>query len=78
MKTYEITNVSDFLKVPKDRRGACLIEFSAWIELAEATVEFTEACGAHSTPFRFDWIDDGKLEKSVHFEISKPKNQPTP
>lgn len=57
---YEIRTVADFLKVPADRRAACLAEFPKCLEYAEAFGGFLDACGANGA--RFDvyvWTDDG-------------------
>lgn len=63
--TYRIETLADFVKVPAARRGACLEEFATWIEVAEATAGFFEACGARSEPVAFTWIDDGERNITV-------------
>lgn len=58
-KTYEIRSLSDFLKVPVDRRALCLTEFSAWLDL----IETNNNDGIFRVrEDRFRWIDDDKGE----------------
>lgn len=76
MTEYRIETVSDFLKVPAERRAACLAEFTDWIELAEAMTDLTAACGVESEAFRFEWIDDGKSERTVVVEASPQAEKP--
>ena len=53
---YEIKTVGDFLKVPFDRREACLAEFASFLDSAEHLAElFT---GGVLT-LVFEWCDDG-------------------
>lgn len=76
MKTYEIEHVKDFLKVPADRREACLKEFADWIVVAETVTDIANSRGAKSEPARFDWIDDGNLNISVEFDVVKDPAHP--
>jgi|GEM_PF-2713123 len=64
---YEIETLTDFLKVPADRIGACLEDLAAWIESARS---LTELCNSVSELAKYPrgaravecqkliWIDD--------------------
>jgi len=53
---YKIKTVADFLKVPFDRREACLAEFSVFLESADHLAElFTTG----AVTLEYQWCDDG-------------------
>ena len=53
---YNIKTVADFLKVPFDRRKACLAEFAVFLESADHLAElFTTGAVA----LEYQWCDDG-------------------
>jgi hypothetical protein len=67
---YEICTVADFLKVPVERRRACLRDFATWLDIQEPLLRLMEAAGAEPGQFVFRneifvWIDDGKREMKV-------------
>ena len=67
MKTYEIRTFSDLLKVPIDRRSACLLE----LEYALQLYEFALGSDAEAIGFEaLQWTDDGGMSARVVDTIS--------
>lgn len=71
--TYEIAHVRDFLKVPADRRGACLEEFKDFLGLSDAMMKaadaIADAVGADKpggSVESFTWIDDGESNRTIN------------
>ncbi len=71
--TYEIKTVADFLKVPEQRREACMKEFLDFLTLAGATVGAANALadlmGLDKSQNRveaFTWIDDGERNQTLN------------
>jgi hypothetical protein len=73
---YEIRTVTDFFKVPEDRRRICLREFHSWLAIQEGVTALLTAAGdSMETPIPpdaihwhnevFTWIDDGKATIGV-------------
>ena len=64
---YTVKAVTDFLKIPPDRRDMALSEFGTWLKLIEA---YSAICGpALKTPEAFDWIDDDKGEAHIALSV---------
>ena len=58
-RTFNIATVSDFNKVPAERRKACLHEFIVWLGM----MDFADALldkHPHTKPSSFIWKDDGE------------------
>ena len=70
MTEYRIETVKDFLMVPKDRRHACIEGFMDWLEIADDLKALTMP----GSPFRYDFIDDGKRDRTVLFETSPERS----
>lgn len=69
MTTYEIDRITDLLKVPIDRRKACLRE----LEYALALHEFAfgeDAASVEIGPMR--WTDDGNKTVTLRDNSKKP------
>ena len=69
MTTYEINRIADMLKVPIERRKACLRE----LEYALALHELAFGEGAASVeigPMR--WTDDGNKTTTMHDSSGQP------
>lgn len=64
---YRIRTMADFLRVPRDRVEACLVDFQEWLSLAYDAAEISAGlCEAFEVPdgIRFSvdvfiWKDDG-------------------
>ena len=67
MKKYHIRNLKDFVNVPKDRIGKCLQEFETSLEAVRAAIKMT-SFDAVKYP-EFVWIDDGKKNIKLKFEV---------
>jgi hypothetical protein len=67
--SYKIGHVSDLLKVPKDRRAACLSELLNVLDAAQQAAELLNKEApieqASWRPGDFTWIDDG--ERHIEF-----------
>jgi len=70
--TYKITTVADFLKVPPDRRDACLKSFAEFLPMAQDMLDvantLADLLGADkglNAIEGFTWIDDGKDEVTI-------------
>lgn len=84
-ETYELRTVSDFLKVPEDRRYVCLREFHAWLYMQRAVADLICASAAslgETLPREcihvrngdvFRWMDDGKA--AINVTIEAPDEQ---
>lgn len=59
-ETYDIVTVADLLKVPSERRRACLLQLELALELAE----FAGGEGGPIEVHGFRWTDDG--DRSIH------------
>jgi hypothetical protein len=75
--TYKITKVADFLKVPPDRRDACLKAFAEFLPMAQDMLDvantFADLLGADKSLNAiegFTWIDDGKDEVTIRLRPS--------
>jgi hypothetical protein len=56
-KRYAIRTVADFLAIPPEKVGDCLIDFCGWIVVMHSAMDLP----SHVTvPESFDWIDDGE------------------
>lgn len=64
---YTIRTLTDFLKVPEDRRAECLKEFSVWLELYEAVHVLFDGLLLKDHD-AFVWIDDGKSTATIRVE----------
>lgn len=53
---YEIKELMDFVKVPAERRAACLADFAQWVDSYEAV---KAVLGDALVRSHFVWIDDG-------------------
>jgi hypothetical protein len=80
--TYEIKTVADFLKVPEDRRAACLKEFVDFLDLAGATLEMANSLSDlmklpkdQNRVEAFTWIDDGEQKRTLNL-IAVPDPDP--
>ena len=60
---YLISHVSDFLKVPKEKRSKCLKEFTEYLSLMSAF----SAIGMEFDSFI--WVDDDKNNATVRIEV---------
>lgn len=69
MTTYEIDRIADLLKVPTERREACLRELQYALELHELAFG-EEAVAVDIGPMR--WTDDGNKTCTVHDSSGKP------
>lgn len=64
---YVIKDVGDFLKVPADRRAACLVDFAAFLTFMDKvaievdTVKWPEPLTVSLSKSHFIWVDDGKI-----------------
>lgn len=63
-KTYAITTVTDFLKIPADRREIALREFKTWLSLCETVAPFVDE-GVMDLPDEYVWVDDDLGECTV-------------
>lgn len=57
--TYKIDRIEDLLKVPADRRAACVRELLYALELLEFS-------GAESLGQPMDWTDDGDASATLY------------
>lgn len=69
MTTYEIDRITDLLKVPIERREACLRELEYALALHELAFG-EEAVDVEIGPMR--WTDDGNKTCTVHDSSGKP------
>lgn len=66
-KRYVIKDVGDFLKVPADRRAACLVDFADFltfmdkVAIAVDTVKWAKTVNVSLSKSHFIWIDDGNI-----------------
>lgn len=58
-KTYCITSLDDFLKVPDDRLPRCLAEFSVMLLMAGKEKSILAPKGQAVLLNKFEWKDDG-------------------
>ena len=56
-RTFDIATVSDFNKVPADRRKACLHEFIVWLGMMDFSDALLDKI-PHKKPTSFIWKDD--------------------
>ena len=64
-QTYEINTISDFFKVPLEKRELCLKDLLRAVNYAEATMKFMESIGAKYDGNPLDklvWKDDDSEE----------------
>lgn len=69
MTTYDIDRIADLLKVPIDRRAACLREIEYALALHELAFG-EEAASVEIGPMR--WTDDGNKTTTIHDNNGKP------
>lgn len=69
MTTYEIDRITDLLKVPIDRRKACLRELGYALALHEFAFG-EDAANVEIGPMR--WTDDGNKTVTLHDNSKKP------
>jgi len=69
MTTYEIDRIADLLKVPIERRRACLRELEYALELHELAFG-EEAASVEIGPMR--WTDDGDKTCTLYDSSGKP------
>lgn len=55
---YEIGKLTDFAKVPKDRRSEMLSEFEEWLDILDEIKPLMDA--GLIFPQNFIWMDDGE------------------
>lgn len=80
-ETYTIRRLSEFAKVPADRREVCLMEFRRALELQEEKNEELKQMlsrsafgrwlwkiGVRFNMTRFDWIDDGLRNEKIEID----------
>lgn len=71
-RRYSIRTVHDFLKVPADRLGTCLLEFNSWLALIAATKDLP---GVRSIPQSYEWIDDGLRNMNIILNVHEPESK---
>lgn len=64
IQEYKIETISDFLKVPEDKRAACLDDFTEWMSMvdnADLHVKLNSLAGVECSIGQksFIWVDDG-------------------
>ena len=64
--TFDITTVSDFNKVPAERRKACLHEFVVWLGMMDFSDALLDKL-PHKKPTSFIWTDDGEQTAELIF-----------
>lgn len=69
MTTYEIDRIADLLKVPIERRKACMRELEYGLALHELAFG-DEAASVEIGPMR--WTDDGDKTCTLHDSSGKP------
>lgn len=69
MTTYEIDRIADLLKVPIERRRACLRELEYALALHEL-VFGEDAASVEIRPMR--WTDDGDIACTLYDSSGKP------
>lgn len=69
MTTYEIDRIADLLKVPLERRAACLRELEYALALHELAFG-EEAASVEIGPMR--WTDDGNKSVTLHDNSGNP------
>lgn len=70
---YVIRTVADFLKVPEDRRAACLAEFPRCLEYLAAICTIVSGSPVPKNA-EYVWIDDGET-KIRHIKIRGRKGK---
>lgn len=76
-KTYKIEHISDLLLVPEDKIEECLSELVAFHSQTLAVLSLVElgagieAASAIRKEITYEWIDDGKTEKSIVFSLDE-------
>ena len=62
MSTYQLSTISDLLRIPSDRRAECFKELEIALQLHE--LAFGDA--ANKTPIEtLTWVDDGDASASI-------------
>lgn len=83
-EAYEIRGILDFLRVPKERRAACLHEFGIFLDMVEPSCSLLgsvadEAIGPGAVSFapidRFVWTDDGEIAATLSVMMSDGSSQ---
>jgi len=65
-RSYHISTIHDFAKVPEDRRDVCLHEFRVFVDLVEATQKLLG--DLVEAPMEFLWVDDDQHTATVLVE----------
>ena len=61
MTRYVIQSISDFQKIPVNRRKTCLEEFAVWLSVADF-VDKLPGSAVSLDKTEFIWTDDGKRD----------------
>ena len=76
-KSYKLKTVMDFTQVPEDRIDACLEEFKDFIghmrllhNLARDVARIAGAKDVDLSESFFEWIDDGKRERTLKVRVT--------
>lgn len=59
---YELRTISDFVALPPDKIGPCLMDFAEWLRVVYVATHLPPEAGVRvNTPIDvFGWVDDGK------------------
>lgn len=76
-KSYKLKTVMDFTTIPEDRIDACLEEFKEFIghmrllhNLASDVARIAGAKEVYLGESHFEWIDDGKRERTLKVRVT--------
>ena len=79
-KQYEISHISDFLKLPEDKMIKCLDELKENLAGIKAVVEtsnlMAEISGVEQPPMseifpKFTWVDDGEDKVTIAVKVAE-------
>lgn len=67
---YHIESLKDFLKVPVERREACMAEFIMWLAMVDLWDVVADTI-PEPIPYEaaFTWIDDGKNNVEINVSV---------
>lgn len=73
-KSYKLKTVMDFTQVPEDRIDACLEEFKDFVGhmrlLHNLAADLAGAKEVDLGESHFEWIDDGKRERTLKVRVT--------
>lgn len=74
-KTYEISKISDFLKIPSDRIEDCMAELAQHLKAVKSSFEMIDIDPSHGMS-KLVWTDDGKEDLNIKISCEDSNEPP--